>query len=224
MQVDDVQLGDSEMGGVGYDAMGEGVGDGDEDYGDRDRGMGYNENTGDGASQDVPESLIGGNHASWPGDVGYDQHMHDPHPMDQDSETRVLWKPKSSGHIHYHRAADGKLPSLHLQVPKNPGFHRSEDHHLIPLDPDAIVDHFNTPRKHKRGCGRADSVESRQSKVNHRSVSHSTAARSTKISTGAQSPAILSTKVSTGPQSPSPSVSPVGEDLQGASCTMGGFS
>jgi hypothetical protein len=199
IQVDDV--GDSEMGGVGYDAMGEGVGDGDEgDYGDGDRGMGYDENSGDGASQHVLESPIGGNHASWPGDVGYDQHMHDQHMHDPHA-----------------------VPSVHLQVPKNPGFHRSADH-LIPLDPDAIVDHFNTPRKHKRGRGRADSVESRQSKVNRQSVSHSSAAQSTMISTGAQSPAIPSTKISTGPQSPSPSVSPVGQDLQGASRTMGGFS
>src|SRR6202453_4039492 len=48
MQVDDVQLGDGDMGSVGYDAMGEGVGDGDEgDYGDHDRGMGHDVQLGD---------------------------------------------------------------------------------------------------------------------------------------------------------------------------------
>jgi len=59
-------------------------------------------------------------------------------------------------------------------------------------------------------CSREDSVESRQSKVNHQSASHSSAGiQSTMVSTGAQSPisAIPSTKVSTCPQSPSHSVS-----------------
>ena len=60
------------------------------------------------------------------------------------------------------------------------------------------------------------------SKFNRRSVSHSTADISTIISTGAQS-AIPSTKVSTRPQSPSRSVSPVGQDFQGASHSTGVF-
>ena len=214
MQVDDVQLGDDEMGRVGYDVMGEGVGDGDEgDYGDGDRGMGYDEHMSDGASPNMlasPLVSLGGDHANWPVDVGYDQHMH---------------YPSAGGGAHYHAAADEELPSPHLQVPRNPGFHRSKDHHAIPLDPDAIVNHFDTPRKPKRGRGRVDSVEKRQSKVNRRSASHSTAAiQSTMVSTGAQSPssAIPSTKVSTRPQSPSHSASPVGHDFQGASRATGG--
>jgi len=215
MQVDDVQLGDDEMGRVGYDVMGEGVGDGDEgDYGDGDRGMGYDEHMSDGASPNMvasPLVSLGGDHANWPGDVGYDQHMH---------------YPSAGGGAHYHAAADEELPSPHLQVPRNPGFHRSKDHHAIPLDPDAIVNHFDTPRKPKRGRGRVDSVEKRQSKVNRRSASHSTAAiQSTMVSTGAQSPssAIPSTKVSTRPQSPSHSASPIGHDFQGASRATGGI-
>ena len=210
MQVDDVQLGDGEIGRVGYDARGEGVGDGDEgDYGDGDRGMGYDEHMNDGASPYLPASPLisfGGDHANWPGDVGYDQHMH---------------YPSVGGGAHYRAAADEELPSPHLQVPKSPGFHKSKDHHAIPLDPDAIVNHFDT-RKPKRGHGQADSVENRQSKVNRRSASHSTAAiQSTMVSTGAQSPssAIPSTKA---PQSPSHSASPVGHDPQGASRATGG--
>jgi len=228
MQVDDVQLGDSEMGGVGYDEMGEGVGDGDEgDYGDHDRGMGYDEDMSDGESQHVPASpliSLGGDHANWPGDVGYDQHMLDPSAMGQDSDTGTLWKSQPGGGAHYRAAADEELPSPHLQVPKNAGFHKSKGHHAIPLDPDAIVKHFDTPRKSKRGRSRADSVESRQSKVSRRSASHSTAGmQSTMVSTGAQSPtsAIPSTKVSTRPQSPSHSVSPVDEDFHGASRATG---
>ena len=136
MQVDDVQLGDGEMGRVGYDAMGEGVGDGDEgDYGNHDLGMGYGEHMSDGAS---PLVSFSGDHANWPGDVGYDQHMH---------------YPSAGGGAHYHAAADEDLPSPHLQVPKNPGFHKSKDHHAIPLDLDAIVNYFDTPSKPKRGCG-----------------------------------------------------------------------
>jgi hypothetical protein len=217
--------GDGDMGRVGYDATGEAVGDGDGgDYGEGDRGMGYDENIDDGASQHVlsPSFTLGGNRADWPGDVGYDQHMHAPPLMGPDSDTQALWKPK--GGAHYRAAADEKLPSLHLQVPKNAGFHRSKDDHAIPLDPDAIVNHFDTPRKSKRGRSRADSVESRQSKVNRQSASHSSAGiQSTMVSTGAQTPisAIPSTKVSTRPQSPSHSVSPVGEDFHGASRAMG---
>jgi hypothetical protein len=136
MQVDDVQLGDGEM---GYDAMGEGVGDGDEgDYGEHDCGMGYDEHMSDGASPHMPASplvSLGGDHANWPGDVGYDQHMH-------------MHYPSAGGGAHYRAAADEELPSPHLQVPKNPGFHKSKDHE-IPLDPDAIVNHFDTPHKAK---------------------------------------------------------------------------
>jgi hypothetical protein len=131
-----VQLGDGEMGRVGYDAMGEGVGDGDEgDYGDDDRGMGYDEHMSDGASPYMPASPLFSFGGNWPGDVGYDQHMH---------------YPSAGGGAHYRAAADEELPSPHLQVPKNPGFHRSKDHHAIPLNPDAIVNHFDTPRKPKR--------------------------------------------------------------------------
>ena len=225
MEVDNVQLGDTEMGRVGYDVMGEAVGDGDGgDYGEGDRGMGYDENIDDGASQQVPVSLfsLGGDHANWPGDVGYDQHMLNPPTMGQYSDTGALWKSQHGG-AHYRAAAD-ELSSSRLQVPENAGFHRSKDDHAIPLNPDAIVKHFDTPRKPKRGRGRADSVESRQSKVNRRSASHSTAAISTMVSTGAQSPssAIPSTRVSTRPQSPSRSLSPVGQDFQGASRSTGG--
>jgi hypothetical protein len=226
MEVDNLQLGDTEMGRVGYDAMGEAVGDGDGgDYGEGDQGMGYDENIDDGASQQVPVSLfsLGGDHANWPGDVGYDQHMVNPPTMGQYSDTGALWKSQHGGGAHYRAAAD-ELSSSRLQVPENAGFHRSKDDHAIPLNPDAIVKHFDTPRKPKRGRGRADSVESRQSKVNRRSASHSTAAQSTMVSTGAQSPssAIPSTKVSTRPQSPNHSVSPVGQDFQGASRATGG--
>lgn len=69
-------------------------------------------------------------------------------------------------------------------------------------------------------------MESRESKINHRSASHSTAAfQSTMVSTGAQSPssAIPSTKVSTRPQSPSHDVSPVSGDFHGASRASGGI-
>jgi hypothetical protein len=219
LQVDDVQLGDSEMGRVGYDAMGEGVGDGDEgDYGDDDRGMDDD--------MPVPPSFSGGgDRANWPGDVGYDQHMHGLHAKDQGADLKALWKSFSSG-ARYRVAADEELPSPLLQVPKNPSFHRSKDHHTIPLDPNAIVDHFDTPRKPKRGRSQADSVESRESKINRRSASHSTAAfQSTMVSTGAQSPssAIPSTKVSTRPQSPSHDVSPVSGDFHGASRASGGI-
>jgi hypothetical protein len=226
MQVDDVQLGDSEIrrgdeigGEVGSVAMGESVGDGDEgDYGDGDRGMGYDENMDDDAAQHVPE-LSRGDVASWPGDGGYAQHMHGLHAKDQDDNVEALWKSFRGG-ARYRAAADEELPSLHLQVPKHLGFHRSKEHHAIPLNLDSIMNHFGTPRKHKRGRSQADSVESRQSKVNRQSASHSTAAiQSTMVSTGAQSPssAIPSTKVSTRPQSPSHSASPVGHDFQGAS-------
>ena len=151
------------------------------------------------------------------------QHMHDPSAMGQDSDTGALWKSQPGG-AHYRVAADEELPSLHLQVPRNAGFHRSKDHHAIPLDPDAIVNHFDTPHKSKRRHSRADSAESRQSKVNRRSASHSTAGmQSTMASTGAQSPtsAIPSTKVSTRPQSPSHSVSPDNGDFHGASRATG---
>src|SRR5882762_7845682 len=122
MEVDNVQLGDTEMGRVGYDAMGEAVGDGDGDggdYGEGDHGMGYDENIDDGASQHVlsPLFTLGGNRANWPGDVGYDQHRHAPPIMGPDSDTQALWKPR--GGAHYYAAADDRLPSLHLQVPKN---------------------------------------------------------------------------------------------------------
>ena len=188
IQVDDGQIGDSELGGG--DEMGEGVGDGDMgDYGDGDFGMGYMD--------------------SWPGDAGYTP---DPDAMVEDS----IQKPQDA---QYHAGAHVELPSSFLQVPR-------ADHHVIPLDPDAIVNHFGTPCKPKRGRSRADSVESRQSKVNRQSASHSSAGiQSTMVSTGAQSPssAIPSTKVSTRPQSPSRSGSPVGLDLQGASRTTGGI-
>ena len=150
MEVDSAGLDDTEMGRVEYDAAGEAVGDGDGgDYGEGDCGMGYDENIDDGASQHVLSSsfTLGGNRAAWPGDVGYDQHRHAPPLMGPDSDTQALWKPK--GGAHYRAAADEKLPSLHLQVPKNAGFHRSKDDHAIPLDPDAIVNHFDTPRKSK---------------------------------------------------------------------------
>ena len=228
MEVDNAKLGDNETGRVGYDVAGEAVGDGDEgDYGEGDHGMGCGEDTDDGTSQHVPVSPLlsrGGDHANWPGDVGYDQHMRDPPVMGPYSDTPALWKSQPRGGAHYRAAADDVLPLSHLQVSKNAGFHRSKDDHAIPLDPDAIVNHFDTPRKPKRGRGRADSVESRQSKVTRRSASHGTAAISTMVSTGAQSPssAIPSTKVSTRPQSPSPSVSPVGLDFQGASRSTGG--
>ena len=120
------------MGRDGYDAMGEGVGDGDEgDYGDHDCGMSYDEHMSDGASLLVS---FGGDHANLPGDDVYDQHMH---------------YPSAGGGAHYRAVADEDLPSPHLQVPKNPGFHKSKDHHTIPLDPDAIVNHFDTPCKPK---------------------------------------------------------------------------
>jgi hypothetical protein len=228
MEVDNVQLGDAETGRVGYDGLGEAVGDGDEgDYGDGDHGMGYDENMDDGASQHVsgsPLSSVGGGDASWPGDVGYNQHMDNPHAMDQDSDSGALWNPQYSGGAQYRAAAHGQKLSL-LQVPKGASFHRSKDHPVIPLDTDAIVNHYDTPRKPKRGRARADSVESRQSKVTRRSASHSSAAvQSTMVSTRAQSPssAIPSTKASTRPQSPSRNVSPVGQDFYGASRATGG--
>jgi hypothetical protein len=93
--------------------------------------------------------FLGGDCVNWPEDVGYDQHMHDPPAMGQDSDSGALWKSQPGGGAYYHAAADNKLPSLHLQVLKNVGFHRSEDHHVIPLDPNAIVNHFDTPRKYK---------------------------------------------------------------------------
>jgi hypothetical protein len=135
-----------------------------------------------------------------------------PDPMVQD----FIHKPQGA---QYHASAHVELPSSLLQVPR-------ADHHMIPLDPDAIVNHFGTPRKPKQGCSRADSVESRQSKVNCQSASHSSAGiQSTMVSTSAQSPssAIPSTKVSTRPQSPNRNVSPVGSDFQGASHTTGGI-
>jgi hypothetical protein len=104
MQVDDVQLSDGETGRVGYDAMGEGVGDGDEgEYRDHNHGMGYDEHISDGASPHRPASplvSLGGDHANWPGDVGYDQYMH---------------YPSGGGGAHYPAAADEELPSPHLK-------------------------------------------------------------------------------------------------------------
>ena len=91
MEVDNAKLGDNETGRVGYDVAGEAVGDGDEgDYGEGDHGMGCGEDTDDGTSQHVPVSPLlsrGGDHANWPGDVGYDQHMCGPHAMDLDADT-----------------------------------------------------------------------------------------------------------------------------------------
>jgi hypothetical protein len=121
---------------------------------------------------------------------------------------------------HYHTAAD-RGPNLQV-----PGFHRRPDHHMILLDTNAIVNHYDTPCRPKQGHGQSNSVESRESKVNHQSASHSPAAiQSTMVSTGAQSPssAIPSTKVSTCPQSPSPNVSPIGQDFQEASHATGGL-
>jgi hypothetical protein len=84
----------------------------------------------------------------------------------------------------------------------------------IPLHPDGFIDYYhNTPKKSKRGRERAESIESRQSKVHRRSASHSTA------------PTVPSTKFSTRTHSPSydQSESPVGEtDLRGASRVTGG--
>jgi hypothetical protein len=145
MRVDDVQLG----GEVVYDAMVETVGNDDEgDYGDGDCGIGYDENMGDGAAQHVPESSHDGDDASWPRDVDYAQHMHGLHAKDQDGDIGALWI-SHHGRTHYCAAADEELQSPHLQVLKNPGFQRSKDHHAIPLDPDAIVNHFDTPHKPK---------------------------------------------------------------------------
>jgi hypothetical protein len=145
----DHRMGHDSIGG-GYDATGEGVGDGDEgDYGDGDHGMGYD---GDSAAQHAPGSplfSLGGEHVSWPGDAGYDKHMRDPRAMDQDLDAAALWGSQRGGGVQYRAAADRMLPSLHLEVPQNPGFHSSRDHPVIPLDPDAIVNHYDTPRKSK---------------------------------------------------------------------------
>jgi hypothetical protein len=232
----DGQIGDSEMerddgaisGEVGYDVMEEDVGDGDMgDYSVGDHGMGYDEDIDDGAAQHVPGFSLDSDHASWPGDVGYDQHMLGPHAMNLDADTGALWKPRHGGAF-YRTAAGWEQPAqpAHLQVPVTVGFRKHMDHEGIPLDTDAIVNYYGTSRKHKRGHSQADSVESRQSKVNRQSASHSSAAiQSTMVSTGAQSPssAIPSTKVSTCPQSPSRDVSPVSGDFYGASRATGGM-
>jgi hypothetical protein len=238
--VDGGQIGDSEMergdsmaggdvtSGVGYDMMGHGVGDGDMGGdmggdGDGDSGMGYEKDIDSGEAHLPGSPLVshGSHSARWPGDSGYDQHMSEPFAMDQDDDAAgAFWK-SQHGTARYRTAADKELLSAHLQVP---GVGRRGDHHMIPLDTDAIVNHYDTPRKPKRGRGQSD-VESRESKVNRQSASHSSAGiQSTMVSTGAQSPssAIPSTKVSTRQQSPSHSVSPVGLDFQGASRSTGG--
>jgi hypothetical protein len=82
----------------------------------------------------------------------------------------------------------------------------------ISLDPDVVVNYYNTPKGPKRGRERADSSESRQSKIHRRSTSHSTA------------PTVPSTKISTRTHSRDQSVSPVDEnDLRGASRITGGI-
>ena len=117
------------------------------DYGVGDHGMGYDESIGDGAAQHVPGFSLDGDHASWPGDVCYDQNIHGSDAMDQDSDTRDLWKSHHNG-AYYRTAADEEQPS-HLQVPRTAGFQRHMDQHAIPLDTDAIVNHYDTPCKHK---------------------------------------------------------------------------
>jgi len=228
--VDGGQIGDSEMetgdsmvgDDVGYDMMGQGVGDMGGD-GDGDPGMGYDKDT-DSGEVHLPGSPFishGSHSARWPGDSGYDQHRSDSFGMDQDDDDAGAFWQSQHGTAHYRAAAVKEPLSAHLQVP---GVCRRGDHHMIPLDTDAIVNHYDTPRKPKRGRGESD-VESRESKVNRQSASHSSAGiHSTMVSTGAQSPssAIPSTKVSTDQQSPSRSVSPVGLDFQGASRSTGG--
>jgi hypothetical protein len=122
MERGDGMIGGDETGGVGYDVMGLGVGGGDMGGdGDDDPGMGYGENIDNGETHLSEPSLIPhganvGDSASWPGDVGYDQHMSDPLAMDQDGDARALWQ--SHGTAHYRTVADR---GPHLQVP---GFHR----------------------------------------------------------------------------------------------------
>jgi hypothetical protein len=40
----------------------------------------------------IPHDANVGDSASWPGDVGYSQHMNDPLAMDQDADARALWQ------------------------------------------------------------------------------------------------------------------------------------
>jgi hypothetical protein len=116
------------------------------DDGDDDPGMGYDENIDNKETHLLKSPLIShganvGDSSSWPGDVGYDQNMSDPLAMDQDGDARALWQ--SHGTAHYRTVAD-RGPCLQV-----PGFHRRSNHHMIPFNIDAIVNHYDTSHRPK---------------------------------------------------------------------------
>ena len=218
-------MGEDDVGMIGGDmgddwmrkediAMNDGEGENQEDIGVSNAGG----VKGSPAVQEHPAkaSAFHGAHSSlshWPGDADYEQLKLQGSPMGKFGNLQL-------GSNHY-CTTPGEEQLSQLQVPRTSGFSRLVDHHAIPLDTDAILKHYGTPRKEKKGHTGADSPDSRQSKVTCRSASHSTApVHSTMVSTDAQSPssAIPSTRLST-----SRNVSPVNEqDLHGASCTTGG--